>query len=333
MKLVDSAFRAPPSEFEMSREQLPTRTETAKYRKARRKRQRARRMRRVEAVLPGGRLPAIRPPQRRSLPGWPSVANARHALRTGLGRALGSGWHWSKLASGLLLIAAAAGIFWLHWDARWFVTPDTVAFDNTGYLDKGELYPTLEVEDWSIFWLQPDVLRDQALTHPYVTDAEVRIALPNQVRIEIEEAAPTALWVTQEGTFWLLEDGSALAMRIRPGLGAESALLDADGRALPEIVDVNRDAQTPGRSAIDPEVMRSALALLETFPDLAQIRYNRGAGLNFALPDNGLYVYWGDGYDKETKLKNLAAAQQLLRSGESAGTIIDVRYPERPFIQ
>jgi hypothetical protein len=313
----------------MAREQLPTRSDSAKYRKARQKRQRARRMRRMESVLPGGMT--LRRP---ALPALPALSlPATDGMRANLGEVTGSGWHWSKLLSGLVLLGALAGVFWLHWDARWFVQTGAVRFENLGYLSRADLEPQLDIEDWSIFWLKPEEVRAQILTHPYVADAQVRISLPNNVQIEVKEAEPTALWVTREGTLWLLENGSALNMRTRPGLGAESALLDTGGRRLPQIIDVNRDAQAPGKSAIDVEVLRSALALLATLPEVEELRYNSGAGLNFALPGESVYVYWGDGHDTQEKLKNLAAGQQLLRSGEASGTIIDVRYVERPFIR
>ncbi len=332
--MVEKLFRAPHPAFRtenhtMAREDLPTRSEPAKYQKARRKRQRARQMRRVESVLPTRlALPRI------AMPALPATAFSAAGMRDGLRHVSGSGWHWSKLLSALLLVVAVAGIYWVHWDTRWFISAETIAFSNAGYLERDDLYPSVEdLADWSIFWVRPEAIQELILDHPYVTDAEVSIALPNRVEIEIEEAEPTALWVTQEGTLWLLEDGAALAMRVRPGLAPESAMVDATGRELPQIIDVTRDAQAPGRSAIDADVLDSALALLETFPNLREIRFNSGAGLNFALPDGETYVYWGDGLNTQIKLENLAAGQELLRSGAASGNIIDVRYIDRPFIR
>ncbi|MCB0045229.1 MAG: FtsQ-type POTRA domain-containing protein [Caldilineaceae bacterium] len=304
------------------------RQDTAKYRKARRKRQRARRMRRMEAVLPGNvrveriALPRIRRPA--FSPGaW--TGNVRQLA--------GSGWHWSKLFSLLLFAVAAAAVFRLHWDARWFVSDESIEFVNLGYLERADLAPELSIRDWSIFWLQPDDVREQIMRHPYVADAGVRIRLPNQVTVTVEEVQPTALWVTREGTLWLLDDGTALTMRSRSDAAGGEERTDAEGKPLPQIIDVNRDAQTPGKSAIDPEVLDSALTLLAALPQLQELRFNQGVGLNFALPDGKTYVYWGDGHDIDAKLANLDAGQQLLSRGEAAGTVIDVRYVERPFIQ
>ncbi len=305
---------------------------TRQYRQAAQKRRNARRKRRFESVLPD----ALNKEQV-AMPGFgrpgQAIREGGRNIRRRVGRVTGSGWHWSKLASGLLLAVALAGLYWVFTDPSYYVSADTVAFKNLGYLDRDELTPLTELEDWSIFWLKPDEIRERVLAHPYVTDAQVSVGLPARVTIAVEQARPIALWVTRDATLWLLDDGSALAMRTEPGQAPEAAALDAAGRPLPQIVDVNREAQVPGRSAMDPGVLHSALTLLEQFPGLKSVRYNEGFGLNFGLPGSDQWVYWGDGYDLDQKLKNLAAGQQLIASGEASGQIIDVRYLDRPFIR
>ena len=305
---------------------------TQKYRQAAQRRRNARRKRRFESALPESFNP-----EQVTLPGMgrpvEAVREAGRNVRQRVGRVTGSGWHWSKLLSGLLLAIALTGLYWVFTAPEYYVSANTVAFENLGYLERSELYALTDVEDWSVFWLKPDEIRERVLAHPYVTDAQVSIGLPAHVTIAVEKAQPIALWVTRDATLWLLEDGSALAMRTEPGQPPEAAALDATGRPLPQIMDVNREAQVPGRSAIDPEVLHSALALLEQFPGLESVRYNRGFGLNFGLPNSSQWVYWGDGRDLERKLINLAAGQQLIASGEANGQIIDVRYLDRPFIR
>ena len=186
--MVEKLFRAPHPAFRtenhtMAREDLPTRSEPSKYQKARRKRQRARQMRRVESVLPTRlALPRI------AMPALPATAFSAAGMRDGLRHVSGSGWHWSKLLSALLLVVAVAGIYWVHWDTRWFISAETIAFSNAGYLERDDLYPSVEdLADWSIFWVRPEAIQELILDHPYVTDAEVSIALPNRVEIEIEK--------------------------------------------------------------------------------------------------------------------------------------------------
>ncbi len=284
-------------------------------------------------------LPGTLTPDRLTLPPIqrPAIGEMSHGVRErvahGASRLVGSGWHWSKLLSGLLLIAAIYGVYWVHTEMEYFVTPESVNFEQLGYLKVEELYPLTDVEDWSVFWLQPVEIRARVLAHPYVTDVKVKVGLPATVAITVEEAEPIALWVTRDATLWLLEDGTALAMRAAPDAPPEAAGYDAVGNPLPQIVDVNREAQTPGVSAIDTEVLHSGLRLLDQFPGLSSVRFNEGFGLNFGLPGTDHWVYWGDGYDLETKMENLTAGEQLIASGQVEGQIIDVRYLERPFIR
>jgi len=306
----------------------------SKYSKAARKRRQARRRRKYESALPGvlqrERL-ALPPIQRPAI--GEMGQDVRERVRHGAGRLVGSGWHWSKLFSGLLLIAALAGVYWVNTEATYFIAPEGVTFRQLGYLNTEELYPLTDIEDWSVFWLQPEVIRERVLTHPYVTDARVKIGLPATVEITVEEVQPIALWVTRDATLWLMEDGSALTMRTAADQPSADAAFDAEGRPLPQIVDVNREAQTPGLSAIDREVLRSGLTLLAQFPGLDSVRFNEGYGLNFGLPGTDHWVYWGDGYDLDTKMENLVAGERLIASGQANGQIIDVRYLERPFIR
>lgn len=245
-----------------------------------------------------------------------------------------TGWHWSKIAGFAVACLALAGIFWLHMDTHWFVYADTVAFEEISYLTPEELYPADELEGWSIFWLRPEKIRQQIVAHPYVADADVRIHLPNRVEIGVSEERPSAIWMTDTGPMWVLENGSALATRGTPNQPIEAQLLDDEGRPLPTIVDVQRGAVSVKTEhlAIDPDVLESALTLIEEMPGLESVRYNQGVGLNFALPTGDYWVYWGDGRDLETKMENLALSLNLLESGERSGQVVDVRFIEHPII-
>jgi cell division protein FtsQ len=141
--------------------------------------------------------------------------------------------------------------------------------------------------------------------------------------MDITEAQPAALWITDNGTRWLLPDGTAVAPRgpTPPGLL--------------EIVDsgsVATAAGAPLGGAIDADVLASAASLAERMPGVAPLRYNRQIGLNFQLQEKPYWVYWGDGNNVERKLENLAAAVELLEDGTLEGTVIDVRF-ERPYVK
>jgi cell division protein FtsQ len=105
---------------------------------------------------------------------------------------------------------------------------------------------------------------------------------------------------------------------------------------LPQIIDSLQEAHVIGAGppAIDPQVLTSALALVEAMPELDGIvRYTESIGLNFPLPDPAVWVYWGDGFDMESKLENLAVSRDLIRNAEEPAQILDVRFVDRPYIR
>lgn len=265
---------------------------------ARRRRQTARQFRRFESLLSNVQLP--------------SVKLNRLALPLPLGR-----WQSSKVVSLLLLICAVAVILWIHTDDRWFVYRETVTFENLTYLDAEQLYAVVEIDGWNLFWLSPRAIREQLLTLPTVAEAQVSIRLPHHVTIAVTEAVPIAQWITQQGNLWLLADGTALPA------------LDERYASLPRIIDPQRDARSftiDGELRMDSEVLRSALSLLELMPDVGNLTYNTGYGLNFHMPGSSTWVYWGDGQRMQEKYTNLQAIQTMLRNEARAANIIDVRF-------
>jgi hypothetical protein len=274
----------------------------------RRRRDMMAKVRRFEAVLPDapagrGRIPL---PQ---VGGWP------------LWRLLRSRALWLMAAAAAVVLAM---LVWVHSDERWFLYTEDATFTGLTYLERGELWNISGIDGWNVFWLDTAGVEQRLVEHPYVADAAVHVApLIGKVVVDIVEARPAALWVTDNGTLWLLEDGTALEPRGATPVG------------LLEIFDRTAEGTAPGAplgSAIEPDVLASAQSLLERLPGVAPLRFNREIGLNFRLPDQPYWVYWGDGANVERKLENLAAGQQLLAEGKVEGEVIDVRF-DRPYVK
>jgi cell division protein FtsQ len=276
--------------------------------KQRRRQKIARQVRRLEAVLPSVGVGVWRP----SLPAWGTWQGWR-TLRTR---------PFLALAAALIVLAGA--IAWAHTDERWFLYREDARFHGLAYLDQEELWQLSAIESWNLFWLNTEEVRQRLLQHPYVADADVYVSpLESAVNIDVTEAQPTALWVTDNGTRWLLPGGAAVEPRGPTPMG------------LLEIIDGGATATAPGAALggkIDADVLQSARSLVERLPGVAPLRYNRQIGLNFGLQDKPYWVYWGDGSNVERKLQNLAAAVQLLENGTLEGTVIDVRF-ERPYVK
>ena len=277
--------------------------------KQRKQQQIARKLRRFEAVLPSVAMPHLRPV-------LPSL-NMLGPLR----RLTGVRLFWFILLAATLFGGVAA---WVHLDERWFVYTEDVQFNNLTYLDREELWTTTGLDGWNVFWIDADAVRNRVVADAYVADATVRVApLATKVTIDVVPARPVALWVTDVGTRWLLDDGTALEPRGETPPG------------LLEIFDGPASATAPGAAlttAIDPAVLASAQGLASRLPGAAPLRYNRQIGLNFRLPDKPYWIYWGDGGNVEQKLENLAVGEQLLADGQLEGEVIDLRF-DRPIVK
>ncbi|MEZ4729207.1 MAG: FtsQ-type POTRA domain-containing protein [Caldilineaceae bacterium] len=275
-------------------------------RRARRRRQAVRQLRQVEATMKRVQLPQL--------------DNIRLSLPTGLRL---SHWQPSKIASLLLLVGVVALFTWIHSDAQWFVYRENVTFEQLTYADADELYQQIGIDSWNIFWLSSSAIRERLVALPTVADAQVTVQLPNQVTVTIQEEQPVALWVTQEGNWWLLPDGTALP---------EPEQFQA---TLLQIIDPQQEAKAWGDATgakVDAHVLQSALKLSNYLPEVSQIYFNQGYGLNFHLPGSNSWIYWGDGLEMEKKYRNVAAVQSYLRTADSQPQIIDVRF-EKPVLK
>lgn len=283
------------------------RSRMAQRRRQQLKRQVQRRMRTFESLLPG-------------LPETGGVALPRWDLAP-LKRLAGSRLLWALLA---VLVIAGGLTAWFALDERWYIYREDVHFNGLSYLEAEELWRLSAIDGWQVFWIDADEVSRRLRQNPYVAEARVHIApLAARVTVDITEVRPVALWVTDEGTRWLREDGLALPPR---GATPPGLLQILDGPADATL------AGAPRGSAIDPAVLRSAQALANRLPGVSPLRYNALVGLNFRLPNSPYWVYWGDGDEVEAKLENLAAAELLLASGRAQGSVIDLRF-ERPYIK
>jgi len=287
------------------------------YQKARRKRAASRQKRRFESVF--ARIPIPRPRNLRvriqgvTVPAvlWPTP------------------WSVSKSISLLLLLGALASFYLLQSQDDWFVYREDVRFHNLIRMKGDDLYQTLNLEGLNIFWIEPDAIRKTLLAMPWVADAQVEVNLPADVTVNITEMTPAALWVTTVGNYWVSATGSALPVANLE----QSSLPDI---ALPQIVDSLQEARVVGTGplAIDPQVLKSAMTLMAAMPELkGSVRYNKAIGLNFPLPDPPLWVYWGDGFDMDAKLQNLAVARDLIRKSDKPAQIVDVRLIDQPYVR
>lgn len=238
-------------------------------------------------------------------------------------------WHYSKALSGLLCVAALVTVVLLHTQDQWFVYREDVRFQQINRVDASALFAAADVDGWNVLWLEPAAIRARLLAQPWVADAQVRVQLPRDVTITVQEELPVAVWITNQGQFWLSSSGAALPIPINPD-GSYPPV------ALPQIVDSLNEARAIGDGPLrmDPAILTSALALMEALPELEDnVRYNRTIGLNFALRDPAIWVYWGDGFAMPAKLDNLTAIRAALRTRPEPAQFLDLRSIDRPYVR
>ena len=238
-------------------------------------------------------------------------------------------WYVSKALSLLLVLGAVVSVFLLHTKEDWFVYREDVRFHNLIRMRGDDLYNVLDLDGLNIFWVEPESIREALLALPWVEDAQVEVGLPAVITVNLTEMTPAAVWVTNAGNYWLSMNGAAL-----PIVDLEESALPE--LALPQIIDSLQEARVVGDGplAIDPQVLHSALTLMAAMPELeGSVRYNQSIGLNFPLPDPAVWVYWGDGFDMESKLENLAVTRDLVRNSEEPAQILDIRFVDRPYVR
>lgn len=235
-----------------------------------------------------------------------------------------SGFPASKVVSLLLLLAISVLFYFLLTDPAFFVYRENVAFENLNYLTADELYEYSALDGWSILWIDPAEIRAQIRSHPYVADAEVAVQWPAQLQISVAEVTPTALWSTEAGVFWLLDDGRALPRR---GETAAPVLNIIDPEFAARVPTDNDEVQ------IQTDLLSAARQLAAQMPGLDSIRYNRTHGLNFGITDTQTWVYWGDGEDFQEKWRALQSALPDINADRTSNQIFSVIAPNRPYFR
>ncbi|MCY4082821.1 MAG: FtsQ-type POTRA domain-containing protein [Caldilineaceae bacterium] len=233
-----------------------------------------------------------------------------------------SGLTPSKTISLMLLAAVTAALYWLYTSESFYIYSENVRFEGASYLSQEELFAAADIDSWSIFWLDPDKIEEQVMTHPYVTAADAKIRWPGQIEISVQVVRPVALWATEQQEYWLLEDGLALEPReldFQPTL----RIIDPSAEA--------RVANVEGTLQIDKRILTSAMFLSNRLSIVSEFWYNSRYGLNFSLPSTQAWIHWGDGYKFEEKWTALQSLMPRLEAAGDEAITLNVSVPNRFF--
>ena len=224
----------------------------------------------------------------------------------------------ARLLTSLLLV----GILWAGYAllAGAAFRVGQVEIHGAEYLSEAVVRSIADVEDMAIFFVDPDQIIERLRSYPEISGAEVTIEWPNKVMIGLVERRPVVAWDDGGRKWWLCADGVAFLEReALPGM----VLVVADEPVL-QIQD------DPLAQVIDPEVLRSAVALSTMLPEAGNLRFERERGL--ILDDmRGWTAYFGTEGDMAEKVLVYIRVGEWLQERATQASMVSVVDPNSPY--
>jgi hypothetical protein len=156
--------------------------------------------------------------------------------------------------------------------------------------------------------------------------AQVIVALPNLVQIDVTERQPVLLWQQGNGYTWIDQDGIAFKPR-----GDSAGLIPVAAAGTPPAGEaLQADSFTPPAFAA-PDLVKTALALASSVPPGSTMTFDPAHGLGWT-DSRGWQVYFGSS-SRDMPLK-LRVYQSLVDSLASRGitpAFISVDHADAPY--
>lgn len=194
----------------------------------------------------------------------------------------------------------------------------SIAVGGLKYLTKEEIFNYADIANYHVFWVSPEMVRQNLLRYPSIANAEVSLSWPpNMVHIVVEEREPALIW-EQEGTrSWVDVTGRMMALR-------------QDRTDLIQIGTSMTYEDSPLQSGhVSEDIVYGALELQDVMPDLLTLRYDAIKGLGMRSPD-GADVWFGVGTGMAEKYAIYQAVQADLASQGFQAWEINITDPDYP---
>jgi hypothetical protein len=169
-----------------------------------------------------------------------------------------------------------------------------------------QVYRQAGIDQYSIFWVDARAAARRIEELPYVRRAWVTTSLPNQVRIEIEERQPVAVWHVNGQEHWVDSEGARMPVL------AGAAPSQTGGQTLPVLWDLDGSTVTAD-DRLDQHLIASVRQVWQQAPEVTDFGYDRTKGLQFRFP-GGTYVYLGHPDGIARRVKSLLVLHQSLAS-------------------
>jgi len=180
---------------------------------------------------------------------------------------------WIVRAAGAVVLAACLTALYLLFQRDTFYVYNASVSGNH-LLTTAEIYAASGVDSLSVFWVNPNEVRQNVEALSNIKSAQVKVSLPAAVSIAVEEREPELVWQTGNSTWWIDDEG--MFIEPRPEMGEpRNRLRLIDGDARPVAPD----------SKIDVSVVRGAQAVHQARPELSEMMHTQAFGLSYVSPE------------------------------------------------
>jgi cell division septal protein FtsQ len=213
-----------------------------------------------------------------------------------------------------LLLLVWIGYLLFRYDAFYVYAAD---IQGNHILGAEEIYAASQVHTLSVFWIDPKTVENNVENLPAIKNAQVKVTLPANVRIKVEERQPEVVWQSGEDLWWIDNEGTF----VTPKEGVEAAA----GRL--RIVDTD-ERKVRANDTIDTAIIRGAQIIHEQKLEVEQIYHSEYYGLYYFTPA-GWPVILGKASNIPAKLAVADAMIFDLQTRQITPAFIDVRNPRR----
>jgi cell division septal protein FtsQ len=212
----------------------------------------------------------------------------------------------------LFLALVGWGLTWLFVSDRFYVGHVEIAGNHR--ISREAILGASGIEGYSVFWVNRRQVVDNILTTlPPVRHVELRVGLPNVVRLVVEEQGDQVMWQVAK-RYWIDDQGY---LHLAQGANEPKLVVKDIRPGLPE--------------QVDAQVVIAAHQLVQLLPEQQVLEYAPLTGLRFTH-SLGWVVYLGSGDDMARKVSLLRALEaQFSEEGVVQPSLVDLRFPDSPY--
>lgn len=187
-----------------------------------------------------------------------------------------------RVFAALLLIAVTALTVQLLTSSTYMLIAPEVR--GLKYLSVSEVRSLAQLDGYSLFSLDPQAVAAELEGFPEILSAEVHLAWPNRVVIEIIERTPVVGWQEDGREWWLSADGTGYLQQ-----GSLEGMLKVS--CVESALQIGTDPLEP---VMDAGTIKAFVVLQQLLPAEPEFIYDLRYGIGY-IDEQGWQVYFGDG--------------------------------------